>query len=237
MMWNNAGQYMRDTEAFATMPVPLPGKSVESNVTVEQSPNDIEPVAIATYAKLPIAPCALTITRRGADYGIEAARCFFLQTSPHKKDAVYEPRRIEHLQALWKEYVKKVFDVSEAKMWRVFCSVRTETRVVQTAVLRAVRHTVDPLFLHRWPRSRRALDLMISKCGGFRTRIIRSQRITLSDIAVKFQFVDPIYAWTSTASRVSEFAELYFNSKKYFNEAGERLYGRSVQSGDVLDKV
>ena len=236
-MWNNAGQYMRDTEA---MPVSLVESDVQSNATVQsvdQLPNSIEPVATATYAKLPIAPCPLTITRRVADYGIEAATCFFLRTSPLKKDVVYEPRRIEHLQALWEEYVKKVFDVSEATMWRVFCSVRTETRVVQTAVLRAVRHTVDPLFLHRWPKSRRALDLMISKCGGFRTRIIRSQRIILSDIAVKFQFVDPIYAWTSTASRVSEFAELHFNSKTYFSEAGERLYGRSVQSGDVLDKV
>ena len=125
-------------------------------------------------------------------------------------------------------------------MWRIFSSVRTETRVCQSAVLRAVRPMVDPLVVSKWPRDRRALDRMIEKCGSFNSRILRDVYIDMKDVGldvVKFTFVDPIYAWASTALRVSRCFPLYFKfCPLYHPNTHERLYGTSVQCGEVMNK-
>ena len=117
--------------------------------------------------------------------------------------------------------MKRVIDVSEKAMWKIFCSLRTESRACQSAVLRAVRPIVDPLRLPKWPKDRRALDRMIGKLGGFRSRILRDVHIDMKDVGfevIKFTFVDPIYAWASTALRLSRSLSLYFQFcpvKKY----------------------
>ena len=125
-------------------------------------------------------------------------------------------------------------------MWRIFCALRTETRACQSAVLQAVRPIVDPLRLSRWPTDRRALDRMISKLGCFKSRILRDVHIDMKDVgfeAVKFTFVDPIYAWASTALRVSRSLPLYFKfCPLYTPHTHERLYGTSVQCGEVMQK-
>ena len=134
---------------------------------------------------------------------------------------------------LWKSYVQKVVNASEKNMWRLFCSVRTQTRVCQTAVLRAVRPMVDPLVVSKWPRDRRALDRMIEKCGSFNSRILRDVYIDMKDVGldvIKFTFVDPIYAWATTALRVSRRWPLYFQfCPLYDPNTHERLYGTSVR--------
>ena len=134
--------------------------------------------------------------------------------------------------------MERVLAISEKDMWRLFCSVRTQSRVCQSAVLRAVRPLVDPLRLASWPKDRRALDRMIDKLGGFRSRIMRSVKINMEDVGadnVDFTFVDPIYAWASTALRVSRSLPLYFQfCPLYDPNTRERLYGTSVQCGEVM---
>ena len=136
--------------------------------------------------------------------------------------------------------MKRVLDSSEKDMWRLFCSVRTETRVCQSAVLRAVRPMVDLLRLPRWPKDRRALDRQINKLGGFRSRIMRAVKIDMKDFGhdtVEFTFVDPIYAWASTALRISRSSPLHFQfCPLYDPDTHERLYGTSVKCGDVMNK-
>ena len=125
-------------------------------------------------------------------------------------------------------------------MWRIFCAMRTETRRVQSAVLRSVRPMVDPLVVSKWPRDRRALDRMIEKCGSFNSRILRVVYIDMKDVGldvVKFTFVDPIYAWAATALRVSRCWPLYFQfCPLYDPNTHERLYGTSVRCGQVMEK-
>ena len=134
----------------------------------------------------------------------------------------------------------RVLNASEKDMWRLFCSVRTETRVCQSAVLRAARPMVDSLCLPRWPKDRRALDRMIGKLGGFRSRVMRSVQIDMRDAGlgtVDFTFVDPVYAWASTALRLSRHCSLYFQfCPLYDPNTNERLYGTSVKCGEVMNK-
>jgi len=136
--------------------------------------------------------------------------------------------------------VKRVLDAGDKDMWRLFCSVRTQTRVCQSAVLRAVRPMVDSLRLPKWPKDRRALDRMINKLGGFRSRIMRAVKINMEDFGletVEFTFVDPLYAWASTALRVSRSLPLYFQFCPLLNPVThERLYGTSVKCGEVMKK-
>ena len=145
------------------------------------------------------------------------------------------------LQSFWKSYLQNVVDISEKQMWRTFSAVRTETRVCQSSVLRAVRPLVDPLRLSRWPKDRRALDVMISKVGGFRTRILRRVQINMVDLGletVDFTFVDPIYAWASTALRLSRVMPLHFHFEaRYHPDTRERLYGTSVKCGEVMKQA
>ena len=134
-----------------------------------------------------------------------------------------------------------VINASEKDMWRLFCSVRTETRVCQSEVLRAARPMVDPLRLPRWPKDRRELDRMIERLGDFKSRILRSVKIDMNDVGldstVDFTFVDPIYAWASTALRVSRSLPLYFQFRPLHDpNTQERLYGTSVQCGEVMRK-
>lgn len=144
------------------------------------------------------------------------------------------------LQLFWKTYVKAAINASDKDMWRLFCSVRTETRVCQTAVLRAVRPMLDPLLLPKWPKDRRALDRMIEKLGGFRSRIMRAVKIDMTDFGLdtlEFTFVDPVYAWATAALRVSRSLPLYFEFCPLHDpETHERLYGTSVKCGEVMKK-
>ena len=124
--------------------------------------------------------------------------------------------------------MNSVYVQSNPEMWRVFCAVREQSRVVQSEVLRCTRKAVDPLYRPRWPKDRRQVDKLVNKCGGFRSRIMRTAKIDMRDAGIhdqlQFEFVDPIYAWATTAFRVSESGPLHFKSQPFFNDAGERLW-------------
>lgn len=217
-MWNNAGQYI-----------------------IPNSPNAGHIVSPISPAKI-VPPDPLTITRRSRHYGIMAVQCPVMDVDVKLPVAnPPDPRRIDKLQALWAEYVHSVYVQSQPEMWRVFCAVQAQSRVVQSDVLRCTRKAVDPLFRPRWPKDRRQVDQLVKKCGGFRSRIMRTVKIDMRDSGIhdqlQFEFVDPIYAWATTAFRVSERGPLHFKAQPFFNDAGERLYGDSVQGGEVLFKA
>ena len=71
---------------------------------------------------------------------------------------------------------------------------------------------------------------------------MRSVKIDMKDVdldlaTVEFTFVDPIYAWASTALRVSRSLPLYFRfCPLYDPDTHERLYGTSVKCGEVMNK-
>ena len=69
---------------------------------------------------------------------------------------------------------------------------------------------------------------------------MRSVKINMEDVGadnVDFTFVDPIYAWASTALRVSRSFPLYFQFRPLYDpNTQERLYGTSVQCGEVMAK-
>ena len=145
------------------------------------------------------------------------------------------------LQQLWRTHVQEVVKSSDVHMWRVFCSVRTETRVCQSSVLRAVRPMVDPLLRASWPKDRRALDRLIANAGGFRSRILRSVKIDMTDVghdAFQFTFIDPLYAWASAALRLSHNMPVHFQFRPLHDpDTGERLYGTSVKCGEVMKQA
>lgn len=235
MMWNNAGSFLAPRQESAAYAVASASASTSDHPSSEAE--DVEFVVTTPVTT----PCVLSIARRDQFFGstLAAQESFFAERVVQAHD-VQAPRFVHELQLFWKSYVKRVVDSSEKDMWRLFCSVRTETRVCQTAVLRAVRPMVDSLLLPRWPKDRRALDKKINKLGGFRSRIMRAVKIDMKDFGhdtVEFTFVDPIYAWASTALRISRSSPLHFQfCPLYDPDTHERLFGTSVKCGEVMNK-
>ena len=240
-MWYNAGWYRGGGSAvplLGQMQTTLTlaatdGKNADDFDNGHVSEDDVIPVITVPVT----APSALAITRRDPHWGITPAP----QSPPrtHCTTGGPAPLKMEELQLLRRAYVREIMKGSEKDMWKVFCAVRRETRVCQSAVLRAVRAVVDPLAASRWPKDRRALDKLITRAGGFRSRVIRAVNIDMSDQGIdkpiEFYFVDPIYAWTCTAHHVSRSSPLHFMYQPLYDpKTGERLYGTSVKCGEVL---
>ena len=141
------------------------------------------------------------------------------------------------IQKLRKEHVERVMKLCDINLWRVFVAVRRETKVCQSAVLRAVRQIIHPLSRNSWPADRRQLDRRIARAGGFNCRIVRPVTFEIRGHVIQWRFVDPIYAWTSTANKVSRTSPLYFRYRPRYNDSSERMYGTSVICGDVMRKA
>ena len=111
----------------------------------------------------------------------------------------------------------------------------------QDAVLRAASRMAEPSLSHRWPKDRRSLDKLVSAAKGFRSRVLRSVTIDMTAHnagKISFRFLDPVYAWASTAWNCSKFSPLYFKYvPRYAPRTRQRLYGTSVQCGDVMKKA
>ena len=119
-------------------------------------------------------------------------------------------------------------------VWRVFSSVRRQSRVCQDAVLTAVGTTLGACFR---VRNRRKIDSLIAKAGGFRCRIVGSVIVRVPGWTCEFRFVDPVYAWVCAAKKMSEREVLKFRYEPRFNELGQRLYGTSVACGEIMRRA
>ena len=79
-----------------------------------------------------------------------------------------------------------------------------------------------------------------TKLGSFHTRVTRTTEVDLSshklqglEKPIKFRFVDPIYAWSMCAYKLSKEHKLHFQYKP-LKHRGQLLYGSSVATGDVM---
>ena len=217
MMWSNAGHFIDNNNLTVTRPWVAPPDQVQ--------------------LMRPDTPDTLTITRRKREFG-----CLEVQIHPLRAPVPLQvppspPRLIEPLQKLWKEHIQAIVASSEKEMWRVFCSVRKQPRVVQSAVLRAVRSVLPPSRLAAWPMDRRQVDNLISRVGGFNTRVTRNVKIDMRDYNVgeiQFRFVDPLYAWTRAAYKTSLVSPMHFEYIPRYTSARQRLYGTSVATGEIM---
>jgi hypothetical protein len=145
------------------------------------------------------------------------------------------------LQSLWQAHLQDIWQLVPSGTWRIFSAVRHETRVCQSAVLGAVRKIIDPVERHRWPKDRRQLDAMMAHVGGFNGRITRTVTIDMSDFGagqISWKFVDPVYAWAATAGHLSQkHVRLWFGYFPRYNPSRQRLYGTSVNCGEVMRKA
>ena len=222
MMWSNAGRFVYDhTVSTITRPWVSPPDEV---LQVQQT---------GTL----LAPDALTITRRKRGFGCSEVQVHQVQAQVPAQVPPSRPRRIESIQKLWDAHVRSIVDSSEKEMWRVFCSVRKQPRVVQSAVLRAVRPVLGTSRLAAWPADRRQVDKLVSRVGGFKTRVTRNVTIDMCDYntgKIQFRFVDPLYAWTRAAYKTSLVSPMHFEYIPRYTSARQRLYGTSVATGEIM---
>ena len=179
--------------------------------------------------------------RRTKNWGCESAH-----TNPQAQSiqqpahTIPLPRQIHDVQLLWDTHVSRIISCGDVNMWRLFCAVRKQTRVCQSAVLRAVRPALSPACLPRWPVDRRQLDRFISKAGGFHSRVLRKVLIDMTDQktdSLEFTFVDPLYAWAHIADTLSRTVPLHFQyAPVYSPGTRQQLYGSSVKCGEVMRK-
>ena len=213
MMWNNAGRFAGGNVVI-TQPAEVP--EVPEHIPVN-------------------APDLFVITRRERDYATPTPGTVAInvQATPGTK----QPRRVDSLQLMWHEHVMRVFLSSQPDMWRVFCSVMRETKKCQDAVLGAVGKLGG--VTRRWPQNRRQLDNLITRAGGFQSRILRIKKIDMSDVSdklsqIEFNFVDPIYAWCCAAATLGRSGEeLLFKYEPQYRD-GQRFYGSTVACGEIM---
>ena len=220
MMWNNAGRFMRDDNVpVITEPEPeMPGAGADLEAN-----------------RIPL-PDVLTISRRDGNFGCEVSTVATVVQEVVQDH--HQPRQVHLLQQLWQEHVTGILSSSTVDMWRVFCSVRRQTRVCQSAVLRAVRPVLNHEDKKRWPLDRRQLDVLVGKAGGFNCRVMRTVKIEIKGGPVEFAFLDPVYAWCSTAFCCSREMPLHFRYVARVDPAtNQRLFGTTVQCGEIMRKA
>ena len=206
----------------------------DDNVPVITEPETVMPGADLEAHHIPL-PDVLTISRRDGNFGCDVPTLAVVQEVVQDH---HQPRQVHLLQQLWQEHVNAIMSSSTVDMWRVFCSVRRQTRVCQSAVLRAVRPVLNHEDKKRWPLDRRQLDVLVAKAGGFNSRVIRTVKIEIKGGPVEFVFLDPVYAWCSTAFGCSREMPLLFRYVARVDPAtNQRMFGTSVQCGEIMRKA
>ena len=187
----------------------------------------------------------LDITRRTATLGISKTH------HPQTEDAQLEcetpkPRDVVSVQKLWQEYAADAASMYPISMWRMLNATKLDTKKTQTNVLRACVPLLQRSELKAWPRSRRGVDeAILKKLGSFHSRITRRVMIDLSHHQVPglvspiaFTFIDPIFAWSVCAHKLSRTHDLHFEYHPLFHPTtGEQLYGASVAHGEIMRRA
>ena len=86
---------------------------------------------------------------------------------------------------------------------------------------------------------------MTRTLGTFHFRVMRRIQIDLSHHhlpglhkPISFTFVDPLFAWSICAHKLSRAHQLHFTYKsRYHPDTGERLYGASISNGEIMKKA
>lgn len=183
------------------------------------------------------------LTRRKNSYGVTvyapAVRNAVAAGDAHTRDMC-------GVQDLWSSHAQAAGDMFPKSLWRVLSAVKNETKVLQTAVLKACKLMLPAHDRKRWPCSREMLDRAVTrKIGQFDARVTRTIRIDLSHHniptlrePISFSFLDPVYAWAFCARKLGTNHELHFEHVPLVDPiTGERLYGAGVQHGDWMEEA
>ena len=155
-------------------------------------------------------------------------------------------RDIAAHQRLWISHCLNASKLYAKSLWRVLHAVRTQAKTTQDAVLQACSVMLPHSERRHWPLRRHTIDSTIrKKLGSFHSRVTRTIRINLGHHPHRccrtptiFSFIDPVYAWAACALRLSETHTLHFESVQLVDPVTrERLYGASVQHGDVMKEA
>ena len=150
------------------------------------------------------------------------------------------------LQAFYQRYALEAAKLFPLNVWRLVNAVQLEPKTTQSKVLQAVVPMLSSCERTQWPMSRQQIDKMIvKKLGPCYTRVKRTVSIDLSHIGLagltrplEFTFIDPLFAWSSCADKLSREHPLHFKYEPlYHPTSGELLYGASVRNGKIMQQA
>lgn len=232
-MWANAGTHRR-TRRRTPHRVPTSAISSASEEAESQDQTD------ASTSEEEVEHMDMFLSRRKHGYGVVR------QVVGNQSRRSARTRDIAAQQRLWQSHALNASRMYPTSMWRVLHAVRLQSQTTQDAVLQACKVMLPRSERKTWPRSRRLIDSTIAKrLGAFHARVTRSVTIDLShhphpscQTPINFTFLDPIYAWAACALRLGESHKLHFDSVELVDPlTGERLYGASVQHGEVMKQA
>ena len=199
----------------------------------------------------------LTITRRNADFGISTtptAPTSCVATSevgqvaanPRLGEVEGNSRNVADIQRLWHQHATRAASLYPTSLWRVLNAVKLDSKQTQTSVLKACATMLSRSERKHWPRSRRQVDDKLSRTiGSFHARVMRRVNVDLThhnlpglNKHIAFTFIDPVFAWSVCAHKLSQTHDLHFKYKPLTHPStGERLYGASVAHGDIMKEA
>ena len=246
-LWKNAGRYRRRTR-------PRDGDTSPASVTSARDSSSDSVISDASafdtgdFPSGPVVdpPNSLTVTRRCTFFGKHRPVSVEEQPTLHDVPDLEAARNIHQLQEFYHRYESQASKLFPPNVWRVVNAVMLEPKTTQSKVLQAVVSMLNSHERKQWPLTRQQIDnQIIKKLGPCYTRVMRSISIDLSHIGltaltkpITFSFLDPIFAWTSCADKLSREYPLHFTYKPlYHPTSGELLYGASVQNGKIMQQA
>ena len=238
MMWGNAGRFMRHNSSTSSdsSDDSQEERSSAEYAHVSDGGSDGDSCPMIAFSD------TLCITRRAADFGTIQTPPAIANSARHNWQNV---RNISALQIFSREHTKQLLATFPISLWKVLGAMLDQSKITQTKVLSAVSTLLTARERQVWPMSRQIIDNKLSKFGCISSRWTRTATIDLSHIAlpslhdpVEFKFIDPVVAWVFCAERLSRTHTLFFEYRERLHpETGERLYGSSVQHGQIMLKA
>jgi len=123
------------------------------------------------------------------------------------------------LQEAWREYVCGANACYSPQFWRLFNTVKEQSKVVADAVISEVKQILlengsaanASSNASSWPQSSRSLRKRVQRsCGNFWDTVMETHTISLSQFelgefqSVDFTFVDPIWVWIQCCSSLHD---------------------------------
>ena len=246
MMWGNAGRFRRgkgthsssssdcyDSSSSDESAVQTKSCGASADHSVTWSNDDADHHVVDN----------LSITRRSKTFGTRPET----QTARTAESAFNwdAARNITVMQEFWQEHARAAAKLYPMSVWKVIDAVKSESKVTQDKVLKAVASILSPRDRKLFPVTRAQMDVKVAKLGSFRSRITRTANIDLSHInlpqtvkPIIFHFIDPIIAWSICAHKLSRAQKLHFHYTTLRHPVtGELLYGASVQNGLIMQKA
>ena len=252
MMHHNAGHHLRvtqranlndstdstsDSDSFAAQATKSYSTSESEGSAGADSANDSQAESEDSQAE---SVAEINLTRRQNGFGI---------LGPESRLNVSDGRQARDIaaqQKLHQAHAAAAAKMFPKSLWRIINAVKYLPKTTQSAVLQACKIMLPRCDRKFWPSTRKKIDTVLAKrLGSFHPRVTRSIDIDLSHhnlpslaTPFTFSFVDPLFAWAECAYRLSKKHQLYFQHRTLVHPtSGERMYGASVQNGDIMEQA